>query len=465
MSAFTRIRKIMATPPQDSALQRDIYSISRLNSEVRSVLEGSFPLLWVEGEVSNLARPSSGHIYFSLKDPQSQVRCAMFRMKRQRLRFQPENGSQVLVRARVGLYEPRGEFQLIIEHMEAAGEGALRQAFEVLKQRLADQGLFDTEQKRQLPEFPRQIGLITSPSGAAIRDILSVLKRRFPAIPLVIYPVPVQGEEAPRAIVDMIRLADQRAECDLLILARGGGSLEDLMAFNDEGVARTIFEAQIPIVSAIGHEIDFTIADFVADHRAATPSAAAELVSPDREELNQLLNALQGRQALQIRQQLDRLSTRLNTLEQRLGQCHPGAQLQQQQQRQDELEQRLQHAIRNQFRRRSDQLTALSARVHARTPAHHLTHTLQQCSLLDQRLVSSVKSGLEREGQRLATLAGSLHALSPLATLERGYCIVRKLPEGEILRDASRVSAGDQLETRLARGRLLCRVEAAETNE
>ncbi|MCP5022944.1 MAG: exodeoxyribonuclease VII large subunit, partial [bacterium] len=270
----------MPSSPSISAPQRDIYSVSRLNSEVRAVLDASFPLLWVEGEISNLARPSSGHIYFSLKDPHSQVRCAMFRMKRQRLRFEPENGMQVLVRARPNLYEARGDFQLSIEHMELGGEGLLRQAFEELKQRLDQEGLFDSGQKRPLPQFPRQIGVITSPSGAAIRDMISVLKRRLPAIPVVIYPVQVQGDRSAVDINQAVQLANRRSECDLLILTRGGGSLEDLMAFNDEQVARAIAASEIPIISAIGHEIDFTIADFVADQRAPTPSAAAELATP-----------------------------------------------------------------------------------------------------------------------------------------------------------------------------------------
>ncbi|MCW8907192.1 MAG: exodeoxyribonuclease VII large subunit, partial [Sedimenticola sp.] len=225
----------MPSHTTDSPPQREIYTVSRLNSEVRAVLQGSFPLLWVEGEISNLARPASGHIYFTLKDPQAQVRCAMFRMKRQYLRFQPENGLRVLIRGRVGLYEGRGEFQLVAEHMEPAGEGALRQAFEALKLKLQEEGLFDTAHKRPLPLLPRRIGIITSPSGAAVRDVLSVLGRRFPGIPVLIYPASVQGEEAPQSLINALRLAERRADCDLLILTRGGGSLEDLAAFNDEG--------------------------------------------------------------------------------------------------------------------------------------------------------------------------------------------------------------------------------------
>jgi exodeoxyribonuclease VII large subunit len=449
----------MPSPTPDSMQQRDIFTVSRLNSEVRSVLEGSFPLLWVEGEISNLARPSSGHIYFSLKDPAAQVRCAMFRMKRQRLRFQPENGQQVLIRARVGLYEARGEFQLVVEHMEPAGAGALQQAFEELKRRLAAEGLFDTDHKQPLPLFPRRIGVITSPAGAAIQDILRVLRHRFPAIPVVVYPVPVQGADAPGEIAEMVRLADRRAECDLLILARGGGSIEDLMAFNDEQLARAIYQARLPIVSAVGHEIDFTIADFVADRRAATPSAAAEMVSPDQAEVTRKLDALERRLGLQMRQQITHLSLRLENPGQRLLRCHPGSRLLQQQQRLDELEQRLAQGVRNQQRRIREHLSTLSARIQAHTPAHRLQRLQQRCDQLRQQLAQLQAHRVQRLGQRVAATAGSLHALSPLATLERGYSITRRLPGREVLLDATEVHPGDQVETLLARGVLLCRVE------
>ena len=450
----------MASQATDKLLQRDIYTVSRLNSEVRSVLEGSFPLLWVEGELSNLARPASGHIYFSLKDAQAQVRCAMFRMKRQLLRFQPQNGTQVLVRARVGLYEGRGEYQLIVEHMEPAGEGALRQAFEALKQRLAEEGLFDSEHKLPLPPFPRRIGVITSPSGAAIRDILTVLGRRFPAIPVIVYPVPVQGEEAPAALVEMIRLADRRAECDLLILARGGGSLEDLMAFNDEAVARAIHAAHTPIVSAIGHEIDFTIADFVADRRAATPSAAAEMVSPDREEMGQRLALLYRRLGLHLQQHLKQGATRLQNAGERLQRCHPGTRLQQRQQRLDERELRLRQVIRNLLQRLQQRLASLHTRLIARTPARRLQQVTERRLQLERRLSDALTTRLQRDGQRLARAAGGLDALSPLATLQRGYSITRRLPGGEVVRDAASVELGQQLETLLASGSLVCRVES-----
>jgi exodeoxyribonuclease VII large subunit len=445
------------------SLSKDIYTVSRLNSEVRAVLEGSFPLLWVEGEISNLARPASGHIYFSLKDPQAQVRCAMFRMKRQRLRFQPENGMQVLIRARVGLYEGRGEFQLVAEHMEPAGEGALRQAFEALKQRLNSEGLFDTRHKQPLPTLPRQIGVITSPSGAAIQDIISVLRRRFPAIPLLIYPVSVQGADAAGEIVAALESARKRQECDLLILTRGGGALEDLMAFNDETVARAIHCCEIPLISAVGHEIDFTIADFVADRRAPTPSAAAEMASPDKEELSQRLLQRQQRLVLQLEQKTRQLNNRLNSLSHRLERCHPAALIEQKVHHLDRLESALVRALKTHTQHWTGELNHLSARLQNRTPTHQLRQLQQQCSTLCSRLQQSLESQIKGKRQQLALAAGRLHSLSPLATLERGYSITRLQANGKIIHQASEVAEGDQIETLLATGRLISVVTRSNT--
>ena len=270
-----------ATPESVARVERDVYSVSRLNREVRTLLERGFGMIWLEGEISNFSRPSSGHWYFSLKDAGAQVRCAMFRQRNMSCAFTARDGQKVLVRARIGLYEPRGEFQLLVEHMEDAGLGALRRRFDELAAALAAEGLFAPERKRPLPALPKRIGVVTSPTGAALRDILHVLARRFPAVPVLIYPVAVQGAQAAAEIVAAIQLAGKRAECDVLILARGGGSLEDLWAFNDERLARVIAASSIPVISGVGHEIDFTIADFAADVRAPTPSAAAELAVPD----------------------------------------------------------------------------------------------------------------------------------------------------------------------------------------
>ena len=439
--------------------QRQVYSVSRLNSEVRTVLEGSFPLLWVEGEISNLSRPSSGHIYFSLKDIHAQVRCALFKSKQLRLRFQPENGAHVLLRVRVSLYEGRGEFQLIVEQLEPAGEGALRQAFEALKQKLAAEGLFNSEIKLPLPAFPQRIGVITSPTGAAIRDLLTVLKRRFPALPVIIYPAVVQGETAPQTMIEMINVANRRAECDLLVLARGGGSLEDLMAFNDEQLARAIVDSVIPIISAIGHEVDFTIADFAADKRAPTPSAAAEMISPNREDLARKVDQLQHRLALQIKQLLTLFSIRLQSLVRRLTQLHPEKQLIQKQQRVDELELRLTQGIINYLYRLAERLTRLTTKINTQTPVFRLGVLQQKQLQLTRRLRVSIDSLIQKQHLRLAALAANLNTLSPLTTLDRGYAIVNSLPERRIIRDASTVSQHDQIETLLSVGRLICEVK------
>jgi len=448
----------MPTRTTDNPAPREIYSVSRLNSEVRAVLQNSFPLLWVEGEISNLARPASGHIYFTLKDPQAQVRCAMFRMKRQYLRFQPENGQRVLIRGRVGLYEGRGEFQLVAEHMEPAGEGALRQAFETLKLKLQEEGLFDTAHKQPLPLLPRRIGIVTSPSGAAVRDVLSVLGRRFPGIPVLIYPASVQGEDAPRSLINALRLAERRGDCDLLILTRGGGSLEDLAAFNDEELARTLHQLSIPVISAVGHEIDFTIADFVADRRAPTPSVAAELATPEREEIAQRVEALQRRATRCLRQQVAQGRQTLQGLQRHLLLSHPATRLQQRQQYLDELGQRLQRHLADQVVRRRGRLELLAGRLNAATPAHRLQRQRENLRNLRKQLHALGQDLLRQRRQRLALAGGRLHTLSPLSTLERGYSITLKLPQRSVLRDSSELSPGDTLETRLANGRVISTV-------
>ncbi len=452
----------MPTSTSNSVPQRNIYSISRLNSEVRAVLDASFPLLWVEGEISNLAKPSSGHIYFSLKDPYSQVRCTMFRMKRLRLRFEPENGMQVLVRARPNLYEARGDFQLNIEHMEPGGEGLLRQAFEQLKQRLDQEGLFDTYHKQPLPGFPQQIGVITSPSGAAIQDVISVLKRRYPAVPVLIYPVQVQGESAAREITQALQLANKRKECDLMILTRGGGSLEDLMAFNDEQLARAIFESKIPIISAVGHEIDFTISDFVADQRAPTPSAAAELATPDSGELAERYADLQRQLNHQIERRLDTISLGMENISRRLSQLHPGVQLGQKQQRLDELELRIGRALEAMHQQSKHRVANLQARLLGGSPIQHTGILKQKTTQLQRRMQISVANQHKLLKQRLAAAIGNLNTLSPLATLERGYSITTKLPEGSIIQSSADITVGDRIETRLAKGKLSCVVESKE---
>jgi exodeoxyribonuclease VII large subunit len=442
----------------ESLVSRDIYSVSRLVRETRAVLEGSFPLLWIEGEISNLAQPASGHLYFSLKDEAAQVRCAMFRGKRQHLRFQPGNGQQVLIRARVSLYETRGEFQLVAEHMEPAGEGALRLAFERLKAKLDSEGLFSAEHKHPLPPLPRQIGLITSPSGAAIRDLLSVLKRRFPAIPLVIYPVAVQGTEAPAQIVEALRTANHRAECDLLILSRGGGSLEDLQAFNEESVARAIHASEIPLITGIGHEIDFTIADFVADLRAPTPSAAAEHATPDQQDWRRRNLQLKAQLANALRRCLADARNHTHKLDTRLLRQHPSQQLQQHSQRLDDLSQRLHQAAGYRHTLLQSRLNFIESKLSGLTPSirlERLGFILQQLQL---RLLRSCQEPIAQKGSRLGLLAQQLHGLSPLAILDRGYAIVTRADDGSVLRSSTEIAKGERVNARLADGTLSCEV-------
>jgi len=447
--------------PSLFAPQRDVYTVSRLNREVRALLEGDFPLIWIEGEISNLSQPSSGHIYFSLKDAQTQVRCAMFRQRNRLLRFEPENGQQVLLRTRVSLYEARGEFQCIVEHMEEAGEGALRRKFEDLKKRLSDEGLFDSAHKKPLPALPRRIGIITSPTGAAVRDILNVLGRRFPTIPVLIYPVPVQGDAAAKRIARMIALADQRKDCDVLILARGGGSLEDLWAFNEEPVARAIYACETPLAVGVGHEVDVTIADFAADIRAPTPSGAAEMVAPDSNEWLRNIEGYERRLTASWERRAQRNAELLNSLSKRLHTQHPGQRLSQQTQQLDELEQRLKSATGRCIAHRHSRLRELFAHLRRLSPTPAIEQQRSGVQELSLRLRAATAQALRGSGQRLAVAGRALDAISPLATLERGYAIVTREREGksELIRDAHSVSSGDDLRVRLAKGALLTRVE------
>jgi exodeoxyribonuclease VII large subunit len=439
---------------------RDIYTVGRLNAEIRAVLEGSFPLLWVEGEISNLATPRSGHLYFGLKDELAQVRCALFRARRQLLRFTPANGDQVLARARVSFYEPRGDFQLIVEHLEPAGAGAAQREFEALKEKLQREGLFDPARKRPLPAFPRRIGVITSPSGAAIRDVLNVLRRRAPHLAVTIYPAQVQGRAAAEEILEALEVALARADCDLLLLTRGGGSIEDLAAFNDERLARRIAAAEIPVVSAVGHEIDFTIADFVADRRAPTPSAAAELISPDGPALLQTLARQGGRLFATMRRRLQSDRQHLSRLEGRLRRASPGSRLHQQQQRLDDLDLRLQRIMRRQLDLWTGQLEMRGRQLRAHSPARRLELLRQRFTGLPARMKQAYYQRQRRHEARLGALARQLQAVSPLATLQRGYAVLRDA-DG-VIGSVSRVVAGDRIEALLADGRLLLSVESVQ---
>ena len=423
------------------------------------LLERGFGTLWLEAEISNFARPNSGHWYFSLKDAGAQVRCAMFRQRNMLCTFTAKDGQKVLVRARIGLYEPRGEYQLLVEHMEDAGVGALKRQFEELTAKLEREGLFAADRKRPLPRLPTRIGIVTSPTGAAVRDILHVLARRFPAVPVLIYPVPVQGAQAAADIIAALKLAGRRAECDVLILARGGGSLEDLWAFNDEGLARAIVASPIPIVTGIGHEVDFTIADFAADMRAPTPSVAAELVVPDAEEWRAALSSLHIRLKRGMRRRIEKHQERLRWLSGRAALVSPIARLGQQAQRLDELEQRLAREMRRQLITARERLRWLEGRAGRASPRVHVRHEVARHAALFARLQAAGLARLHRARERLIPLVRTLHAVSPLATLDRGYAIVSN-EAGAILRDAADAAPGTLIEARLSVGRIRAKVEA-----
>jgi exodeoxyribonuclease VII large subunit len=446
----------MTTTAATSPPPRDIYTVSRLNRETKLLLEGTFPPLWVDGEISNLSRPSSGHIYFSLKDAQCQIRCAFFRQHQRAMRVTLRDGLRVLVRARVSLYEGRGDFQLVVEYLEEAGEGALRLALEALKQRLAQEGLFDTARKRPLPRLARRIGLVTSLSGAVLHDVVTTLRRRFPAIAVVVYPVPVQGEGAAERIAAAIRIAGERRECDALILARGGGSLEDLWAFNEEPVARAIYACPIPVVSGVGHETDFTLADLVADARAPTPTAAAEMLSPDRNEWLAAYAAHKARLLRTIRDHLRIRSQHLDWIAARL--IHPRTRIAQLRARLVALAPRLLLARVAIWRHARTRLVERVANLDRHSPRPRVAAYSTQIVQLDQRLMSAMRRQRERMQERLARAAQGLNALSPLATLERGYALV-STSDGTLVRQASDVRPGERVNARLARGRIECLVE------
>jgi exodeoxyribonuclease VII large subunit len=441
------------TPPE-----RNVYTVSRLNREVRQLLERGMPLVWLEGELSNFSAPASGHWYFSLKDREAQIRCAMFRLQNTRVGFTPKAGQHVMVRGRVTMYEARGDYQLIAEHMEEAGVGALKREFERLKAKLAAEGLFATERKRELPRFPRRIGVITSPTGAAIRDILQVLARRFPPAAVVVYPAAVQGAVAIPALIQALRVANARAECDVLIVTRGGGSLEDLWAFNDEGVARAIHASRLPVVSGVGHEIDFTIADFVADARAPTPSAAAELVVPDRHACLDVLARTADRLVVAMRRELRTCANRFDAAASRLKVMHPGARLLQQEQRMDDLEQRLLgslHAMLQKDRIRLGE--ALTSLLH-HSPERRVRDLRLRHQMLEGRMTNALGKAMGHAENRLALAVRTLNTVSPLATLERGFAIVTRAADGALVTDVMSVDVGDDIDARVARGTVRARI-------
>ncbi len=447
----------------------NIYSVSTLNQSVSNLLEQEFGWIWVEGEISNLAQPASGHIYFSLKDRSAQVSCAMFKGRKRTLTFKPENGNQVLVRAKVSLYQPRGNYQLIVDKMEEAGDGALRRQFEQLKIKLADEGLFDANNKQEIPELPGGIAIITSKTGAAIHDVISVIERRFPSIPVKLFPVPVQGSEAAPAICNAIKLIGEHVSsgdlsCDVILLVRGGGSLEDLWSFNEESVARAIFDCPVPIVSGVGHEVDVTIADYVADIRAATPTAAAETVTPDQSSWQQSFDWYQQRLQQLLVDKTGRYKEKIQWLRRRLQQQHPEKQVQRSRQRSDELVKRLFRFSQTILDNRSSKLATYNAKLNAQNPTMRLKQGQQSVLLIDARLQRATANLLTNKRAQLSNAARTLNAISPLQTLERGYSITLN-SEGAPIVDIDQVKANDAIETRLHNGSIISHVESCIKND
>lgn len=437
--------------------ERDIFSVSQLNRQARQLLETHLPLLWVEGELSNVSTPSSGHWYFTLKDDQAQVRCCMFRNRNMLVRFKPQQGQHVLLRARVSLYEGRGDYQIIAEHMEEAGSGALQRAFDELKHKLSQEGLFNEAHKKELPSLPKHIAVITSPTGAAIHDVLSVLERRFPGIPVTVIPVAVQGKESAPQIVKAIDLANRAGLFDVLLLTRGGGSMEDLWSFNEEIVARAIFNSKLPIVSAVGHEVDFTIADFVADLRAPTPSAAAEILVPDADDW---LDKFIGFEVLLEESMLRKLQQwrkHLHNLRQRLR--HPRERLEQQAQRLDNLELRLKSLIKNQLNSFKNHIKQLEIRQQAHHPQMRLQQLKERVTAHQQRLHTAQYRLVERKRQTLGEAVRMLNTLNPLSTLERGYGLITNAQTHQVITNSNQVSPGSTVNARVAQGEFVCRVE------
>ena len=443
----------------------NILSVSDLNREARYLLEDNFPSVMVEGEISNIAKPASGHWYLTLKDESAQIRCAMFRNRNMRVRFRPEDGMKVLVKGKVSLYEGRGDFQLILEQMEERGDGALLRAFEQLKEKLFREGLFDESLKQQLPELPKHIGVITSPTGAAVRDIVSTLKRRFPVIKVTVLPVTVQGDTAAEEMINALALANKRQGCledlDVLIIGRGGGSLEDLWSFNSESLARSIAESELPVVSAVGHEVDYTITDFVADARAATPTGAAEILSPDQDEFQAMFlgyqRHLESGMVLAIRKKLQSLAY----LKKRLK--HPGRKLQEQAQYLDETESRLRRAFKSHLHSLKSKVRELHLELRTHSPGNQITVQRNQTATLKKRLQSVMQQQLDFYSYRLSEFGHALNTVSPLNTLGRGYSITYAgdKDSSKVITDYQSAKAGDTIRTRLFNGEITSTVNQA----
>lgn len=443
--------------------RQHVYEVSELNKNIKRLLEEKFPFIWISGEISNFRKPSSGHCYFTLKDRTSQISAVLFRGQAAALKFKPEDGLSVIGLGRIGVYEPRGSYQIILEYMEPKGIGGLQIAFERLKQQLSDEGLFDNRYKVALPVLPQQVSIVTSASGAAIRDFIKVAQRRFVNLPLAVVPVPVQGDRAPAAIVAAIRMLNQTATSDVIVLTRGGGSIEDLSAFNDEQVARAIFASRIPIVSAIGHETDFTIADFVADLRAPTPSAAAELVVPSKNELQKQLFEFNQRLYQTINSSLKLLLNHINGVHNRI--VHPRHKLQDWRLRLDDLYTRLIALAGDSLERRREMVAYRQSMLMQGSPAKTLSTLKVQVNNGHRALISALNRMIQNRQAAVFANTSMLDALNPMAILQRGYSITRRLPERTIVRSARQVAVDQELEVLLGSGKLTVTVKQKQLKD
>ncbi len=438
--------------------EREIYTVEQLNHEVKLLLQQNFPLLWVEGELSNVARPASGHMYFSLKDEQAQVRCAMFRNANRSLPFTPEDGMHVLVRARISLYEPRGEYQLTIEHMEEAGTGLLQRKFEELKRKLNQEGLFNPELKKSLPRFPKSIAIITSATGAAVRDILSVLQRRYPLLTIRIYAVPVQGDDSAPAIANALDNINKSNASDVILLTRGGGSIEDLWSFNEENVARAIFHSKLPVVTGIGHEVDFTIADFVADLRAPTPSAAAEIITPDQFELLEDLQQIENSITYFIQDSIATRHQSIDWLVQKIEFLHPIQAIERKINQLKELTRRIQYAVLIKFSNYQTHLKNSLLLLNKYSPHSKIQKSNFKLQETYNQLLRTTQQQIKQQQHTLITLARTLDAVSPLSTLNRGYSIVSQPQTGQIISNSRQVAVQEEVAIRLAQGHMRAKI-------
>ncbi len=443
--------------------QEHIYSISELNDEVASTLSHTFGVIWIEGEISNLMKSAAGHVYFSLKDESASVRCAMFRMQNQSLDFSLKDGMQILARAKVGLYKQRGEFQLIIEYAEESGEGLLRQRFELLKQKLQKEGLFDDRHKKSLPEIPESIGLITSPQGAALQDILKTIKRRYPLVKVVLYPTPVQGNDATEKIASAIDIANLRKECDVIIIARGGGSLEDLWCFNEELVARSIFQSKIPIVSGVGHETDFTIADLVADLRTATPTAAAEIALPSTSEIMDLLNRI----IFDMNQSTDRTISdfkhQLKSASLRMLATHPKSKLQLNMQRLDHMNEKIEQLPLVQLNQLGNTLKVYFSKLLSSNPKIDIETNRENLLRKNTALSNAMMALIGNKKNQFNLLTAQLDGASPLQALNRGYALITTEDDRSI-KSVRKIKKGSSVKTKLSDGFFISKVEKIDSD-